>query len=106
MDKFLALMRLIDTCIKGQGTSPVPVIAHCAGGIGRSGTLIAADCGARAVMLGADPCMCSPDKLVRHVRNSRMNMVSTADQYEFLHCALPRLVAQLSEAHCEKSQAP
>lgn len=95
MEKFLALAKLLDRLVAKQGGQPQPVLVHCAGGIGRAGVFIAADCGARAAAMGADTSRCSPDKLVGHLRQCRMNMVQTAEQYEFLHRVLPPLVEQL-----------
>eukprot|EP00438_Fugacium_kawagutii_P018074 Skav224940 [mRNA] locus=scaffold1474:60115:64258:- [translate_table: standard] len=68
-------------------------LVHCAGGIGRAGVFIAADAGARAAAQGKDGS--SPDRLIGHLRQCRMNMVQTAEQYEFLHRALPVLTQQL-----------
>lgn len=93
--KFLSLLRLLSRFVNARGPAPTPVLVHCAGGIGRAGVLIAADLGARAAVSGADPALCSPDRLVGHLRRSRANMVQTAEQYEFLHLALPPLTAQL-----------
>lgn len=95
-DRFLSLLRLLNRCVHDRGPRPPPVLAHCAGGIGRTGLLIATDCGARAAAApGGDPSNCSPDKLVAHLRRCRMNMVQTAEQYECLHLALPGATAQL-----------
>jgi uncharacterized membrane protein YgdD (TMEM256/DUF423 family) len=56
---------------------------------------IAADCGARAAALGGDVAACSPDRLMGHLRQRRMNMVQTGAQYDFLHRVLPLLTMQL-----------
>lgn len=95
MDRFLALARLLDRLVSEHGPRPPPVVVHCAAGIGRAGVFIAAECGARAAVMGGDTVGCSPDRLVGHLRQCRMNMVQTAEQYEFLHRVLPALVGQL-----------
>lgn len=91
LDKFLQLLKLLDGMVPA---GPQVVLVHCAGGIGRAGVLIAADAGARAAALG-DSQMCSPDRLIGHLRQCRMNMVQTAEQYEFLHHALPLRTEQM-----------
>merc|ERR1719189_553806 len=99
LERFLALEQLLESYVTVEnGQPPPPVLVHCAAGIGRAGVFIGADCGARAAALGADTALCSPDKLVAHLRQCRMNMVQTAEQYEFLHRVLPPLVAQLRRA--------
>eukprot|EP00435_Cladocopium_sp_Y103_P015618 s2479_g3.t2 len=91
MEGFLQLDRLLDSFLTpGKVHS---VLVHCAGGIGRAGVFIAADAGARAAAQGKVDC--SPDRLIGHLRRCRMNMVQTAEQYEFLHRALPVLTEQL-----------
>mmetsp|Transcript_80375 Transcript_80375/g.236479 ORF Transcript_80375/g.236479 Transcript_80375/m.236479 type:complete len:404 (-) Transcript_80375:18-1229(-) len=95
LEKFMALARLLDRYVAARPASPV--LVHCAAGIGRAGVFIAAECGARAAMMGADASCCSPDELVGYLRQCRMNMVQTAEQYEFLHRVLPPLVEQLSK---------
>lgn len=96
MDKFLALCQLVNRLVLRNGPQPLPVIVHCAGGIGRAGVFIGADCAARGAAMGADLQRCSPDRLVTHLRQCRQNMVQTAEQYEFLHRVLPTLTAQLA----------
>lgn len=91
LDKFLQLVRLLDGMLPA---GPQVVLVHCAGGIGRAGVFIAADAGARAAVLGETQ-LCSPDRLIGHLRQCRMNMVQTAEQYEFLHRALPLLTEQM-----------
>lgn len=91
LEGFLQLDRLLDSFLTpGEVHS---VLVHCAGGIGRAGVFIAADAGARAACQGKVDC--SPDRLIGHLRRCRMNMVQTAEQYEFLHRALPVLTEQL-----------
>jgi len=112
-EKFLGLERLIDRLafprppvapLSGSdgvadrsslaATAPALVV-HCAAGIGRAGVFAAADIGARTAALDGDLAGCSPDSIVAHLRQRRMNMVQTAEQYEFVHLVLPALTAQL-----------
>ncbi|CAJ1428285.1 unnamed protein product, partial [Effrenium voratum] len=89
---FLELNKLVDSFLTpGKSHS---VFVHCAGGIGRAGVFIAADAGARAAAQGE---AYSPDRLIAHLRRCRMNMVQTAEQYEFLHRVLPVLTEQLKD---------
>lgn len=99
--KFLALHRLLDGIVGASGSPPRPLLVHCAGGIGRAGVFLAADCGARAIVAGCEPAICTPDRMVAYLRQCRMNMVQTADQYEFLHIILPPLIEQL-QANAEQ----
>ncbi|CAE7177984.1 PTPRR, partial [Symbiodinium pilosum] len=92
LQRFLQLDKLMDSFLT-PGTSPCALV-HCAGGIGRAGVFIAADAGGRAALRG-EAHRCSPDRLIGHLRQCRMNMVQTAEQYEFLHRALPLLVKQM-----------
>lgn len=96
MDRFLALERLVNSFVVRHEEDKPSVVVHCAGGIGRAGVFIAADCAARAVAMGLEPSSCSPDQLVGYLRGCRMNMVQTAEQYDFLHRVLPPLAAQLA----------
>lgn len=95
LGSFLQLDRLVDSFLT-SGTSQC-VLVHCAGGIGRAGVFVAADAGGRAAIRGEARC-CSPDRLIGHLRQCRMNMVQTAEQYEFLHRALPLLTKQMRDA--------
>lgn len=92
--KFLALCQLVNRLL--LRSVPAPIVVHCAGGIGRAGVFIGADCAARGAAMGADLERCSPDRLVAHLRQCRQNMVQTAEQYEFLHRVLPRLTTQMA----------
>eukprot|EP00931_Biecheleriopsis_adriatica_P123357 TRINITY_DN9838_c0_g1_i3.p1 TRINITY_DN9838_c0_g1~~TRINITY_DN9838_c0_g1_i3.p1 ORF type:complete len:379 (-),score=67.31 TRINITY_DN9838_c0_g1_i3:46-1182(-) len=93
LECFLELDRLFNSFLGASGSDCVFV--HCAGGIGRAGVFIAADAGARAAQDEARASQCSPDRLIGHLRECRMNMVQTAEQYEFLHRALPLLTEQM-----------
>jgi len=73
------------------------IVVHCAGGIGRAGVFVAADCAARAAALGGDISSCCPDRLVGYLRQHRSNMVQTAEQYQFLHTVLPTLTMKFRE---------
>eukprot|EP00434_Breviolum_minutum_P022663 symbB.v1.2.020000.t1/scaffold1659.1/size107071/2 len=93
LEGFLQLDRLVDSFLTPAKRHSV--LVHCAGGIGRAGVFVAADAGARAASQGK--VTCGPDRLIGHLRQCRMNMVQTAEQYEFLHRALPDLTEQLKE---------
>ncbi|XP_021350745.1 receptor-type tyrosine-protein phosphatase mu-like [Mizuhopecten yessoensis] len=66
---------------KGEG----PLIAHCSAGIGRTGTLIALDALLEA---GKTADVIDIHGYVTIMRNNRMNMVQTVNQYKALHQAL------------------
>ncbi|OWF51749.1 Receptor-type tyrosine-protein phosphatase kappa [Mizuhopecten yessoensis] len=66
---------------KGDG----PLVVHCSAGIGRTGTLIALDALLEA---GKTADVIDIHGYVTIMRNNRMNMVQTVNQYKALHLAL------------------
>ncbi|CAG2223624.1 Tyrosine-protein phosphatase 1,Receptor-type tyrosine-protein phosphatase F,Receptor-type tyrosine-protein phosphatase eta,Tyrosine-protein phosphatase non-receptor type 13,Tyrosine-protein phosphatase non-receptor type 11,Tyrosine-protein phosphatase 10D,Tyrosine-protein phosphatase corkscrew,Receptor-type tyrosine-protein phosphatase H [Mytilus edulis] len=62
-----------------------PVLVHCSAGIGRTGTYIGLDA---LYEEGRDTGFVDVVNFVKKMRNSRMNMVQTAEQYVCLHSAL------------------
>ncbi|XP_021364565.1 receptor-type tyrosine-protein phosphatase U-like [Mizuhopecten yessoensis] len=66
---------------KGDG----PLVVHCSAGIGRTGTLIALDALLEA---GKTADVIDIHGYVKIMRNNRMNMVQTVNQYKALHLAL------------------
>lgn len=69
------------------GTAASPVLVHCYGGCGRTGTFIAAHYALNQIRNGSKPNL---SEIVVSMRNQRSRkMVETADQYKFLH----RLIA-------------
>ncbi|XP_059173257.1 receptor-type tyrosine-protein phosphatase epsilon-like [Physella acuta] len=67
-----------------------PVVVHCSAGVGRTGTFIAL----RNVMREAEETgRVNFLQTVARLRQDRMNMVQTAEQYEFLHKAVQVAIA-------------
>ncbi|XP_058847507.1 receptor-type tyrosine-protein phosphatase kappa-like isoform X2 [Acipenser ruthenus] len=77
-----SLLKRVNECnIPGSG----PIVVHCSAGIGRTGTFIALDCLLkRAEEEGKVDVM----QCVKKLREKRVNMVQTVEQYIFLYDSL------------------
>ncbi|XP_061180609.1 receptor-type tyrosine-protein phosphatase epsilon-like [Saccostrea echinata] len=63
----------------------VPLLVHCSAGVGRTGTFIGLD---SLLKQGRDTGRINVFEFVKQMRESRMTMVQTPEQYVFLHEAL------------------
>eukprot|EP00730_Choanoeca_flexa_P005883 TRINITY_DN12043_c0_g1_i1.p1 TRINITY_DN12043_c0_g1~~TRINITY_DN12043_c0_g1_i1.p1 ORF type:complete len:1914 (+),score=759.69 TRINITY_DN12043_c0_g1_i1:443-5743(+) len=88
-DTLLALRKEVNAHAKQTGA---PIIVHCSSGVGRTGTFVALD-----RLLTAAACQHTPlsvQDTVAELRNQRMLMVHTPEQYAFLYRALHRGLEQ------------
>ncbi|XP_052278520.1 receptor-type tyrosine-protein phosphatase T-like [Dreissena polymorpha] len=70
---------------KCDDTSTSPILVHCSSGVGRSGTFIALD--NLIAQAKIENCV-RPLHVVEALRQQRVNMVQTKEQYKYLHEAL------------------
>ncbi|XP_052249223.1 receptor-type tyrosine-protein phosphatase kappa-like [Dreissena polymorpha] len=80
-----AILELRYRVLKQQKQLEGPILVHCSAGIGRTGTYIALDI---LVHEGEAEGAVEIHGCVLNMRRNRVNMVQTAEQYEFLHKAL------------------
>ncbi|XP_052791780.1 receptor-type tyrosine-protein phosphatase epsilon-like [Mya arenaria] len=66
-------------------SSNAPIIVHCSAGVGRTGTFVALD--NLVEQAKTEECV-KPLEMVKALRQQRVNMVQTKDQYIYLHKAL------------------
>ncbi|XP_053389697.1 receptor-type tyrosine-protein phosphatase U-like, partial [Mercenaria mercenaria] len=71
-------------------TSEGPVVVHCSAGIGRTGTLIALD---RLIEEGQDKGSLNVFECVDNMREQRVKMVQTFEQYMYIYKALVNALA-------------
>lgn len=98
-EQFVAFWCLLDKVI-AETSASLPadaapkVVAHCAGGIGRVGMLVAVDLSARAAMCESGTAhgpfarrgaAVSPDISIGYLRSRRANMVQSEQQYLAMH---------------------
>ena len=74
----LGLVRMV-------GGSMTPMIVHCKGGVGRTGTFVAIHAAAQMAKLGLTPHMAS---IVEALKRARSMSVETREQYVFAHTAV------------------
>jgi len=72
-----------------------PLVVHCSAGIGRSGVVILVELGLAIALSGEVPNM---EALLAELREQRVNMVQTPEQYMFAHLAI---LAALKRRHDE-----
>ncbi|XP_064617213.1 receptor-type tyrosine-protein phosphatase kappa-like [Liolophura sinensis] len=79
------LLDFRDKVLEYNSTLPGPILVHCSAGIGRTGTFIALD---YLINQAKEENVVNVPACVMILRQQRVNMVQTQEQYEFLHAAL------------------
>ncbi|XP_064617191.1 receptor-type tyrosine-protein phosphatase kappa-like [Liolophura sinensis] len=79
------LLDFREKVVEHSSNLPGPIVVHCSAGIGRTGTFIALD---YLVNQAKAEGMVDVPACVELLRQQRVNMVQTQEQYEFLHEAL------------------
>ncbi|XP_053398126.1 tyrosine-protein phosphatase 10D-like [Mercenaria mercenaria] len=75
-------------------TTSGPTVVHCSSGVGRTGTFIAVDYLLQHIRDHDDVDIFS---LVLEMRNHRLNMVQTEDQYVYIHDCLKSFITTITE---------
>ncbi|XP_041347700.1 receptor-type tyrosine-protein phosphatase epsilon-like [Gigantopelta aegis] len=78
--------------VKKETESSGPIVVHCSAGIGRTGTFIGLD---YLVDEAKDTKVVNIFQCVRKMRDNRVNMVQTSDQYRFLHEVLLEAISSI-----------
>ncbi|KAH3713604.1 hypothetical protein DPMN_073397 [Dreissena polymorpha] len=78
----LDFWRAVDTNVSSNTS---PIVVHCSAGVGRTGTFIALD---NLIIQGRMECSVRPFPMVEALRQQRVSMVQTKEQYVYLHEAL------------------
>ncbi|XP_041379383.1 receptor-type tyrosine-protein phosphatase epsilon-like, partial [Gigantopelta aegis] len=78
--------------VKKETESSGPVLVHCSAGIGRTGTFIGLD---YLVDEAKDTKVVNIFQCVRKMRDNRVNMVQTLEQYQFLHEVLLEAISSM-----------
>ncbi|XP_064605821.1 receptor-type tyrosine-protein phosphatase alpha-like [Liolophura sinensis] len=81
----LGLLEFLGTVLGYQSSLNGPVVVHCSAGIGRTGTFIALD---YLINQAKEEGVVDVPACVRLLREQRVNMVQSLEQYKFLHEAL------------------
>ncbi|KAJ8021478.1 Tyrosine-protein phosphatase non-receptor type 11 [Holothuria leucospilota] len=90
--EFLHDVNMKQESILGAG----PIIVHCSGGIGRTGTLIVIDVILNLIKHHGLDCEIDISKTVRLVRSQRSGLVQTEAQYRFIYHAIKHYIETLS----------
>lgn len=78
------VIKLIDS-IRNRATTKSPILLHCSAGVGRTGTIIALDRVKQMLAAKSIPKHFSVKSMVKELREQRMKMVQSEDQYRFLY---------------------
>eukprot|EP00040_Diaphanoeca_grandis_P031155 m.185919 g.185919 ORF g.185919 m.185919 type:complete len:1156 (-) comp32247_c5_seq5:168-3635(-) len=88
-DDVLELLRQVNESVEAHG-SKAPVLVHCSAGVGRTGTFIAIDHCQKLLRETNEVNILS---LIKQLREDRVAMVQTPQQYKFVHAACIRFGA-------------
>ena len=86
-DNVLAMLQDVREAAAKPAWKGSPVLVHCSAGVGRTGTFIVIDWALR--MMARDGKFNVQDT-IRRLRQDRVSIVQTVDQYEFVHAAVRR----------------
>ncbi|KAL4233512.1 hypothetical protein ACF0H5_008193 [Mactra antiquata] len=92
-DLLIDFVKNVRNYTKGErlaAKSPGPTVVHCSAGVGRTGTFIAVDTLLQHIR---DHDEVDIFKLVKEMRNYRLNMVQTEDQYIYIHECLKAFIS-------------
>lgn len=89
----LEFRRKVNKCFRGRAS---PVVVHCSGGVGRTGTYILIDMVLNKMMRGAKEIDIAAT--VEHLRDQRPSMVKTKAQFEFALTAVAEEVNAILQA--------
>ncbi|PFX26762.1 receptor-type tyrosine-protein phosphatase N2-like isoform X2 [Stylophora pistillata] len=89
----LEFRRKVNKCFRGRAS---PVMVHCSGGVGRTGTYILIDMVLNKMMRGAKEIDIAAT--VEHLRDQRPSMVKTKAQFEFALTAVAEEVNAILQA--------
>lgn len=76
--------------IKSEKKSMAPIVVHCSAGVGRTGTLIALDISLQKIK---DEKTINIYEIVKKLRQQRVKMVQTLEQYKFLYKCIDEFLA-------------
>lgn len=76
--------------IKHEKRSTAPIVVHCSAGVGRTGTLIALDISLQKMK---DEKTVNIYEIVKKLRQQRVKMVQTLEQYKFLYKCIDEFIA-------------
>lgn len=78
------------TIIKTEKRSSAPIVIHCSAGVGRTGTLIALDVLIQKIK---DEKKVNVFEVVKKLRQQRVKMVQTLEQYKFIYKCIDQMLA-------------
>ncbi|XP_064476684.1 receptor-type tyrosine-protein phosphatase mu-like isoform X2 [Ornithodoros turicata] len=94
-----SLMEVLDLAKATAPSSKAPLLLHCSAGVGRTGTIVLLD---MALAMANAEKRVDVMGLLYKLRQQRVNLVETLEQYQFVHEALlDRLFAEPTRKHQE-----
>eukprot|EP00039_Didymoeca_costata_P007885 m.104836 g.104836 ORF g.104836 m.104836 type:complete len:1742 (-) comp13860_c1_seq2:37-5262(-) len=91
-DDVLTMLEDVHKAVKERAKDKdAPILVHCSAGVGRTGTFIAIDWAEKLMM---DKGRVNLIALIRQLREDRVALVQTPDQYLFVHTAIQRYGAR------------